>query len=196
MSNETINILCLHGCNQTQEMFERLTKQMREIATTFCKSKNCDMKWHFMEAQYEHSNGGKTWYNIELDVSKIGTIEYDHDMVNPTLETLDVMINSLNIHVLLGFSQGGNVIDTYLVNRINPIKCAVIFSGYSLVDENRNNNCQTQIMNVYSDEDIIVPSKHMPIYINMTLKSHDKGHKLPTSKPYVREIIEYIYKNV
>lgn len=191
----TINILCLHGCNQTKEMFEGLTKQMREIATTYSKGKNCEMLWHFIEAEYDHSMGGKTWYNVELDVQKIGTIEYDGEMVNPTLDMLEQVISDLNIDVLVGFSQGGNVVDTYLVNKENKIKCAVIFSGYNLVNPNRKTDVETQVMNVYSDQDTIVPSKFMPIYKNMVLKAHDKGHKLPTSKPYVREIVDYIYTN-
>jgi predicted esterase len=195
MSKKEINILCLHGCNQTKEMFEGLTKQMREIATTYCKNKKCEMIWHFVEAEYDHSLGGKTWYNVELDVPKIGTIEFDHAMANPTLEMIDKVINDLNINVLVGFSQGGNVVDTYLVNKENHIKCAVIFSGYNLVDDNRKVDVETPVMNVYSDSDMIVPSKFMPIYKNMELRAHDKGHKLPTSKPFVREIIDYIFTN-
>lgn len=195
MSNKLIiNILCLHGCNQTKEIFESLTKQMREIAITYSKCKNCEMIWHFIEAEYDHSWGNKTWYNVELDVAKIGTIEYDDLMVNPTLDMLDKVILNLNIDVLIGFSQGGNVVDTYLVNKQNQIKCAVIFSGYNLVDSNRKTDIETHVMNVYSDQDTIVPSKFMPIYKNMITKAHDKGHKLPTSKPYVREIIDYIYE--
>lgn len=195
MSKPVINILCLHGCNQTKEMFEGLTKQMREIAMTLSKSKSHDIRFHYIEAQYDHSLGGKTWYNVELDVSKIGTIELDHEMVDPTLNMIENVIENLNIEVLLGFSQGGNVVDTYLMNKQNKIKCAVIFSGYNLVDPQRNNKCETPVLNVYSDQDTIVPAKFMPQYKNMEVKSHDKGHKLPTSKPYVREIIEYIYKH-
>lgn len=189
---KVINILCLHGCNQTQTMFSGLMKSAMEIATTYCKGKKMSIVWHFTEAKYDHSLGGKTWYNVELDVPKIGTIEMNHDMVDSTLDDIDRLINELHIDVLWGFSQGGNVVDTYLVNRQNQIKCAVIFSGYDLVDANRNKTIQTPVMNVCSDADTIVPSQFIPIYANMTVKKHDKGHKLPTSKPFIREIIEFV----
>lgn len=194
MKKTQINILCLHGCNQTQEIFEGLTKQFRSIATTYSKTQNCDINFYYIEAQYDHSLGGKTWYNVELNVNKIGVIEYEENVVRDTLEMLDKKIKELNINVLLGFSQGGNVIDTYLTHVENNIKCAVIFSGYNLIDPNRNLKCETHVMNVCSDIDTIVPIKFMPIYKNMEIKYHNKGHKLPTSKPYIREIINYVYE--
>ena len=138
--------------------------------------------------------GGKTWYNIEIDITQIGYIEYNEHIVKTTLDELDDYINNLNIDVLLGFSQGANVIDTYLVNRKNSIKCAILFSGYSFVDSCRQLP-NTPVMNVISDSDIIVQSKYAPFYTNMTIKKHDKGHKLPTSRPFIREIIEYIHSN-
>jgi predicted esterase len=190
-----INILCLHGCNQNKQMFEDLTKNLRQIATSYSKQNNCsEFVWHYVEAKYDHSLGNKTWYPVELDVPKIGTIEMDHEMVDGTLDELDKIIVDLKIDVLVGFSQGGNVVDTYLVNKSNSIKCAVIFSGYDLVDGNRK-AIETPVMNVYSDEDTIVPSKFMPIYKNMVTKQHDKGHKLPTSKPFVRDIVDFMFQH-
>lgn len=189
-----INILCLHGCCQTQNMFRDILKSTMEIANVYCKNKNNIIKWHFIEAKYNHSAGGKTWYKIELDVQKIGAIIMDHDIVDETINEIDEIVKTLNIDVLIGFSQGGNVVDTYIVNKENNIKCAVIFSGYDLIDENRK-KVNTPVMNICSDIDDIVKSKYMPIYDNMIVKKHDKGHKLPTSKPFVREIIEYIYIN-
>jgi len=190
---KNINILCLHGCNQSREIFETITKHFREISFTFSKTNDCNINFHYTEALYDHSCGGKSWYNVEFDISKIGTIEYDSDTVNPTINHIDKLVSELNIDVLLGFSQGGNVVDTYLVNKTNSIKCAIIFSGYNFIDENRNVNVETHVMNVISEEDKIVPSKFMPIYKNMEVRYHNKGHKLPTSKPFVRNIIEYIY---
>ena len=196
MSTKTINILCLHGCNQNVDMFRGLLKSTMEIATTYGKNKNLTFNFHFTEGKYDHPIGGKTWYNKPLEVEKIGNIPFNDDLVSDTLDDINKLIDDLNINVLLGFSQGGNVVDTYLVNRTNDkIKCAVIFSGYDLVDPNRK-EINLPVMNVCSDNDTIVPSKYMPIYPNMLIKKHDKGHKLPTSKPFVREIIEFINNNV
>ena len=190
----SINILCLHGCNQNKQIFEDLTKNLRQIATTYSKQNNCsEFIWHYIEAKYDHSLKNKTWYPIELDIPKIGTIEIDHEMVSTTLDELDKEIKDLKIDVLIGFSQGGNVVDTYLVYKSNSIKCAVIFSGYNLVDANRT-VVDTPVMNVYSNKDTIVLPKFMPVYKNMTVKQHDKGHKLPTSKPFVRDIVDFIFQ--
>jgi predicted esterase len=194
-SVDQFNVLCLHGCNQTKEMFESILKPLIEIATKYGKDNKITINFHFIEAKYDHPAGGKTWYKRPLEVEKIGSIQMDHDLVDSTLDELDGTIDSLNINVLLGFSQGGNVVDTYLVNaqhNANKIKCAIIMSGYDLVDTNRNTNVLVPVLNVCSDIDTIVPSKFMPIYQNMTVKKHDKGHKLPTSRPFLREIVEFI----
>lgn len=190
--SDKINILCLHGCNQTSIMFEQLMKNFIQISKTYTKNKNKTFSWNFIEARYDHSIGGKTWYNVELDVSKIGSIHMDDNMVKSTLDELDNKINELKIDVLIGFSQGGNVVDTYLVNRPNNIKCAVIFSGYDLIDANRK-QVDTPVLNVYSESDTIVPCQYTPKYKNMTVKIHEKGHKLPTSNPFMREIIEWMW---
>jgi len=194
INKKEINVLCLHGCNQTQKMFTDLMKPIIQLATTYCKDKEYIISWHFIEANYDHSLGGKTWYNVELDVSKIGQITMDHNMTDQTLNELDTTIKNLKIDVLLGFSQGGNVVDTYLVNKENTIKCAVIFSGYNLIDPDRK-QVDLPVINVCSDIDEIVKPEFMPLYKNMIVMRHEKGHKLPTSKPFVRQIIEFIYKN-
>lgn len=188
-----MNILCLHGCNQTKDMFSSILKPLMEISTTYAKNKKLEVNWHFIEAKYDHPQGGKTWYNKPLDVDQIGSIPLDHDLVDGTLDDLTEVINKLNINVLVGFSQGGNVVDTYLVNRPNNIKCAVIFSGYNLVDPERK-IIDTPVMNVCSQADIVVPCKFMPNYSHMEIKEHDKGHKIPTSRPFLREILDFMTK--
>jgi predicted esterase len=190
----SVNILCLHGCNQTSDMFKGLLKSTIEIANTYSKSNNVTFNWHFTEGKYDHPIGGKTWYNKPLEVREIGSIPFDNDLVTDTLDNINKLIDDLNINVLLGFSQGGNVVDTFLVNRTNDkIKCGVIFSGYDLLSENRQ-SVDIPIMAICSDSDQIVPSKFTPVYPNIVVKKHDKGHKLPTSKPFVREIIEFMHK--
>jgi predicted esterase len=187
-----INILCLHGCNQTKDMFGSILKAFMELASTYEKNKSIKFNWHFVEAKYDHPFGGKTWYNKPLDVAQIGSIEMDNMLVADALADLDKTINDLDIHVLFGFSQGGNVVDTYLTNiPTNKIKCAAIFSGYDLINKARM-PVPIPVINVCSDIDEIVPSKFMPIYPNMTIKKHDKGHKIPTSRPLQREILDFI----
>lgn len=191
-----INILVLHGCNQTESMCRSIFKPFIELAETYAKKANITIKWHFIEAKYAHPDGGKTWYSKPLVVSQIGSIPMDHSIVDDTLADIDKIINDLNINVLFGFSQGGNVVDTYLMNCLaEKIKCAVIFSGYDFIDTERK-QIDIPVMNVCSDADEIVPSKFMPVYQKMVVKKHDKGHKIPTSKPFQREILDFVVSNV
>ena len=118
----------------------------------------------------------------------------DYQLVQSTLDDIEKEINDLQINVLFGFSQGGNVVDTFLVNRINQISCAVILAGYNLVDPNRE-MVDTPVLNVCSDLDEIVPTKFMPVYKNMVVQKHNKGHKIPSSKPFLREIVKFIYEH-
>lgn len=183
-----VNVLCLHGCNQTQEMFEGLLKNFIKFG-----EKQYNLKFHFTEAKYDHPLGGKTWYNRPLNVAEIGSIPYDAALVSDTLDDIKQIIQKENIHVLLGFSQGANVVDTYLAYRDSAnIKCAVLLSGYSLVDANRQ-PVDVPVLTVISESDDIVPAKFNPTgYKENQVINHDKGHKLPTQNPQIRQICTFM----
>ncbi len=70
--SKPVNVLCLHGCNQTETMFRQLMKNFIKLG-----EKQYNLKFHFTEAKYDHPQGGKTWYNRPLDVAQIGKIEFD-----------------------------------------------------------------------------------------------------------------------
>jgi len=128
-----INVLCLHGCCQSEEVFRSYLKNMMRI----CKK---EMNFFFMEGRFDHPDGGKTWYPKPLVVKDIGNIEYTPELVGDTLDLVHDFIITNNITVLLGFSQGGNLVDTYLNYKHpdnKPIVKAVILSGYELIDKNR-----------------------------------------------------------
>ena len=184
----TVNVLCLHGCNQTQTMFESLMKNYVKLG-----EKQYNLKFFFTEAKYVHPIGGKTWYKRPLDVSLIGSIPYEEDLVMETLNDIDKLIEDNNISVLLGFSQGANVVDTFLAYKGNPkIRCAVIMSGYSLVDPKRE-NVSVPVLGVASEKDDIVPFELNPIqYDAHYLISHDKGHKLPTQNTIIRQVCVFM----
>jgi predicted esterase len=193
VKTEEINVLMLHGCNQNEQMFRDLMKTFMEIGNASAKKKNIVLNWHFIQAKYPHSLGNFTWYHKELDVAQIGSIPMDHDLVDETLDNLDEIINKLNINVLFGFSQGANVASTFIDYRNNNsnVKKAVLCSGYSLVDPDRKPS-EILVMNVISDSDVVVKPEFMSTYPNMKIMKHEKGHKLPTSKPFVREIIDFM----
>ena len=102
------NILCLHGCNQTKEMFESVMKNFVNIV-----SKDPKFFVTFIQADYLHPDGGYTWYHVPLVVKDIGVIAYSEELVKPTMDNIQQIITEKNINVLLGFSQGGNVVDVY-----------------------------------------------------------------------------------
>lgn len=185
----SVNVLCLHGCNQTTDMFKELLKNYIRLG-----EKQYNLKFHFMEGKYDHPNKGKTWYKQPLDVSQIGKIPYDEDLVMDTLNNVDKMINENDISVLLGFSQGANVVDTFLAYKSNnKIKYAVLMSGYSLVDENRKEEIDIPCLSIISEVDDIVKHDLNPTgYKESYVIKHDKGHKLPTSNTTIRQILTFM----
>ncbi len=118
-------------------------------------------------------------------------------MVKDTLDDIDKLIIDNDITVLLGFSQGANVVDTYLSHREHAgIKCAVIMSGYSLVDPGRKDKVDVPVLGVVSEADDVVPHDLNPIdYVSTKVLTHNKGHKLPTSNPQIREICVFMQKD-
>ncbi len=183
-----INVLCLHGCCQTQEIFEKLMKTYIRLG-----EKQYNLKFHFTEAKYDHPDGGKTWYNRPLVVGDIGTITYSEDLVKDTLEDIYQLIETNNIDVLLGFSQGGNVVDTFMAYKEHKnIKGVVIMSGYSLINEKEDIEYDTPTLAVTSKADTVVPfDLTKKLYPNYILE-HDKGHKVPTRNPQIRKICKFM----
>ena len=200
MTEVKTTVLCLHGCCQHQIMFKSLLKNYIKFG---CRDDN--LEFHFIEGLYDHPDGGKTWYNVPLDVDKIGFIKMDDQLVKEAMDQVSKYIKENNITVLLGFSQGANVIDTYLqTTKDKYIKKAVMLSGYSLVKDKDDKDVKNitsesmakvdvPILNVYSNEDTIVPSKFRSInYNNIANIIHEKGHKTPTSNPTIRTICKFM----
>lgn len=194
--NNKINVLCLHGCNQTQSMFEGFMKNIVKMG-----EKQHNLNFIFTEAEHDHPNGGKTWYNKPLDVKEIGHIAYDIDLTKDALTKLSDTIKTNNIDVLLGFSQGANVVDTYMAHcDHHSIKRVVLMCGYSLV-EDAPISIDTSCLSVISANDKIVPFELDPgssklRYSKSHVIKHEKGHVLPTSKPMMRSICNFIQSGV
>lgn len=189
--NNPVNVLCLHGCNQTQAMFESILKNFMKLG-----EKQYNLKFHFTEAKYDHPLGGKTWYNKPLNVPDIGSIQYDPDLVTSTLDEIGEIVKEKNINVLFGFSQGANVVDTFLhykdLKEYPSIKCALLFSGYGFVDTNRN-LVDIPVYEIISESDDIVPTKFNPTeYSKAQIMQHDKGHKLPTQNTQIRQLCMFM----
>lgn len=163
-----MRILCLHGCRQTAKVFKC-------ILTPFINKS--EHQYYFINGQFKCKEGNM-WYSERF---KVGISEYKPKIVDPTLEQVHNTINKHNIDMLLGFSQGANVIDTYLqLTKDERIKRAILFSGYSFTNIIRE--CKTPVITVHSVKDDIVDPKHNPIYINNKIYIHNHGHKIITTE--------------
>lgn len=181
-----VNVLCLHGCCQTQKMFADILEPYVRLG------KKQNVNFFFCEAKYDHPRAGKTWLSVPLELSSIGVIEYPRDLCEEVFFDIDEMIQQHDISILLGFSQGANMVDTYCQYRRNPqIKKVIIMSGYSFVDPNRTLILIPALI-VNSKGDEIVPKDLSPRdYILIKEIVHDKGHKIPVKAPIVREILDF-----
>ncbi len=181
------HMLCLHGCNQTEEAFKSYMKQMVKIASQY------NIQCHFVEAMYDHPLGGKTWFAKPLDLKDIGVQRFDDTdlKTEKTLDQIHEVVTKNNVSIILGFSQGGCVADTYIAYKNPNIKKLVVLSGYSFVDENRKNNDVAELLNVFSKSDEVVKSNLRPShYSTISEISHDKGHKIPGSAE-IRKILDF-----
>lgn len=183
-----MKVAFLHGCCQTNEMFKSLSKEYKEMLRK--KYKDCDFV--YIEGQYDHSRTGKTWYKTELDLSLIGTDHIPDVHINETLDYVESIIRHEGVSILVGFSQGGNVIDTYLRwrNADSHIKSALILNGYSFPRYHHLTPTVDLLVYVSSENDEIVNHELLHTnYTSIVTFQHDKGHKLNTSKPFVRTIV-------
>jgi len=196
MSN-CINILALHGCHQTVPLFKNMIKYFVD------KLVESNMNIYFLEAKYDHPGQkkfpnwkNKTWYAKPLDIDEIGKIPYSPNLVNDVMDDIESAITKFNINILVGYSQGANVVDTYLGYRNDDrIKCAILFSGYSLVDQMRG-LADCPILVVHSENDKIVLFRYKPSkYNNIEIYFHNDEHNFP-SKVHIDNIILWLKNNI
>lgn len=177
----------LHGCRQTSDMFESLTKVYRELL-----SKQGNFEFIFIEGQYDYITG-KTWFKTNLELSLIGTDHIPEDEIYETLNYVENIVRREEINVLVGFSQCGNIVDTYLrlKNSDSHIKSALILNGYSFPRYHKLIPIVDKFVFVFSSKDDVVrPELLHNNYQSIIKFEHDKGHKLNNSKPFVRSIIQ------
>ena len=124
---------------------------------------------------------------------KIGNLDFNEELVFDCLDDVNRCIKENNINVLLGFSQGGNVVDTFLQHRPHQqIKKAIIMSSYSLNEVVKNKVDDVEVLNVTSECDLIVKHTLFPKNYNKLLHiTHNKGHKIP-GNPIMRQIRKFI----
>lgn len=185
MSKRIINVLCLHGCCQTKDVFKQILKNYIKLG-----EKQYNLKFHFIEAKYDHPDNGKTWFEEVLIVNDIGNIKYKPDIIDPVLDEINDVIDMLDIHILMGFSQGGNVVTSLLNYKFNKnLLGAVILSGYGFSKSMVSDDINIPVLGIASESDTIVPFELTPTKV---ILKHDKGHKIPTKKSFIRHILKFM----
>lgn len=152
----SIVIGVLHGCRQDSVVFQRLFK---DYVNKF--QNKLDVSFVFIDAQYPHEDDGKMWYKNQLHLNEIGVTNFPMEDIEHTINYIDNQIEMHHIQILIGFSQGGNVVSTYLkLRQNNQINLAIIMAGY---DFPILSTVQVNIPTLYigSDRDEIVPIKHI-----------------------------------
>jgi predicted esterase len=167
------NLLCLHGRGHTISSFK--------VATTSLRKRCQDINFAYLEGPYVYGNG-RSYCDIDNDIKTVLNLDYNERILSKSLELLDTKIKDNNITMLLGFSQGGLLVDTYLrkyaLNN-TQIKKAVIMSGFSFKDlVNINEN--VHVFNIVSPVDIIISPIYAPKhYKYIKTGNHQYGHRIP-----------------
>lgn len=183
-----LSIGILHGCRQNADIIENLlkeyTKKIRNLVP--------EVKFYFLDAQYVHYERGRTWYRTTLDLDKIGMDDIPVTEIENTLDYVEAFVRMNSINCLVGFSQGGNVISTYLRARNSDfhINRAAIIAGYDFPKYTINELPNIKLVLVFSKEDTIVPYELTPISsFSPIIITHDKGHKICTRNSFVTSFV-------
>ena len=188
--NNMFKVLCLHGCRQSKSVFQSLLRP-------YIKLGKPDIEFIFLEATHDAPMKGKSWYSKNLELEDVGRVAAEAYQIEETMDEIENCIIEERINVLLGFSQGANVVDTFLRYRYaseSPydIERAVLMSGYSFKDEDIK-SLDVPVLTIASLNDELVPFKHNPSAYKSRLELlHDKGHKVPTRMSTVRSILSFI----
>jgi len=156
-------------------------------------SKDNDNIFIDIEGQYDYEFGNKMWYRTCLDIDEIGKSDIPESEINKTMLYVDKFVKENELDGLIGFSQGGNVVDTYLrtSNKNCQIKYAIIFNGYTFPLYWELEPVVKFAELVFGKDDEIVPPRTLCrnykfAYINV----NEIGHKIITCKPFIRDIFD------
>lgn len=180
----------LHGCRQDKIIIESLLK---DYVKKIKKYTNNDCKISYLDGQYDHTDKGKMWYKTTLDLGRIGTDDISESDIDETLNYINSFVKENNINILIGFSQGGNVVSTYLRlrNKDKHIVSAAIISGYDFPRYLDNEIDNVNLVTVYSESDNIVDYRLTPKSKGLDkILTHLKGHKIYSGGKFITNFIE------
>jgi poly(3-hydroxyalkanoate) synthetase len=189
-----MNILVCHGCRQDIKTITSLFKKYeKEIKRNYP-----DSSISYLEGQYDHYDHGKMWYKTCLTLENIGSNDIPENEIQETLDYLESYIRENNINVLIGYSQGGNLVSTYLRLRNEDfhIKSASIISGYDFPIYVKFQMKIKKLVFVYSQSDEIVNHLLKPsINISCVYKDliHERGHKIEQKSDFVKNFVFLLF---
>lgn len=184
-----LNIGILHGCFQNSEIVSVL---MKDYIKKIKSGTNDQVAFHFLNAQYKHPDKGLMWYETVLDLDRIGTNDIPDTDVQNTLDYVESWIMSNQITILIGFSQGGNVVSTYLRLRNNDrhISTAAIISGYDFPRYTDYSIPYIGLILVHSEEDKVVDYRLTPkTSLYHCILKHEKGHIICCRSSFVTSFV-------
>lgn len=196
-------VLVLHGCRQGtlsrgfidiasygKKLFKKLSKT-RRVAFVFAQ-------YDFVDPDTGEKKG-KHWFNKQIVIDEIPVgIDYDASWAMHTLHRLHATIEKYEARELIGFSQGSNVIDTYLAHydAPHPIDCVVLFSGYGFVCDDRK-EVRVPCLMVGCPDDNVVPWKPMHMsYASVEFLEHEglpeNKHCLPKKASVFTKVVSFV----
>jgi predicted esterase len=199
-------VLVLHGCCQGtllrgtidiasygKKLWHKLSKHYRVV---FAFAPHV-----FVDAETGKERG-KHWFAKQLEVDQIPVgIPYSEELTSTTLDRLHATIGTFDARVLIGFSQGSNVIDTYLAHHpdTHPVDCVVLFSGYGLTCDDRK-EVDVPCMMVGCPEDDVVPwPPRFVSYETIETIEHDgtanNKHVMPKRASDFTKVVEFVVNN-
>lgn len=185
-----MNILICHGCRQNSERSISLFRHyVKKIKKQFSYA-----TFTYLDGQYDHTDRGKMWYKTLLDLCRIGKDDIPYSDITSTLDYLEENIRINNINILIGFSQGGNLVSTYLRKRNSDlhIKRAAIISGYDFPAYTEESLKVERLVLVFSRDDEIVDYHLTPaikIPEDSLIMEHCKGHKVNQQGSFITQFI-------
>lgn len=208
-----MNIAFLHGNHQNSDVFCKLMKQYIKVIKQVNQRNGVETNFYHINAKYsfipysdsifEDNDGDyRMWYKTPLDINQIsedGSYQnIPEDDIFECLDYVSTFIEENNINFLIGFSQGGNVVDTYLRLRNNDgkIKTAIIINGYSFKCYSDIVPFIDRIIYISSDKDLIIkPNSLKNNYNNLIEFKHEMGHKINTSMNFIRQLFMVVLEN-
>ena len=181
-------VLCVHGSGQTAANFRHLMQPFKMAG------ERNGIQFFFIEGPFLHpSHYGRMWYPCPITDMRHTVLP--RNVVARACEQVAEAVHKHDINALMGFSQGGSLVDTYLHHcweSPTPIQKAVIWAGYEIQLPGRR-VIDVPLLSIVSPQDAIVPAEVAPRhYQDIETVVHDKGHRIVITNSFVGRICSFL----